>query len=174
MRGPSRRARARASSCSRRIRSTTSRTRGAFATSTCAASRSTERLTSERLSWRFTMAKKIDWMIKGPWLTTCNCVVGCPCQFNALPSHGHCRAAVGCEIEQGHFGKVRLDGVRFAGLFAWPKAIHFGGGEVQPIVDVTATAQQREAILTILKGEQTEPGATIFNVFAGTFAKMHE
>ena len=117
---------------------------------------------------------KIDWMIKGPWLTTCNCVVGCPCQFNALPSHGHCRAAVGCEIEEGHYGKVRLDGVRFAGLFAWPGAIHFGGGEGQPIVDVTATPEQRDAILTIMKGEETEPGATIFNVFAGTFAKLHD
>lgn len=117
---------------------------------------------------------KIDWMIKGPWLTTCNCVVGCPCQFNALPSHGHCRAAVGCEIEEGYFGKVRLDGVRFAGLFAWPGPIHFGGGEAQPIVDASATPEQRDAILTIMKGEQTEPGATIFNVFAGTFAKLHD
>lgn len=116
---------------------------------------------------------KIDWTIKGPWLTTCNCVVGCPCQFNALPSHGHCRAAVGCEIEEGHFGKVRLDGVRFAGMFAWPGAIHFGNGEAQPIIDQSATQPQRDAILTIMKGEETEPGATIFNVFAGTFAKVH-
>ncbi|HVJ30996.1 MAG TPA: DUF1326 domain-containing protein [Gammaproteobacteria bacterium] len=117
---------------------------------------------------------KIDWMIKGPWLTTCNCVVGCPCQFNALPSLGACRAATGCEIEEGHFGKVRLDGVRFAGMFAWPGAIHFGGGEAQSIIDERATRQQRDAILTILKGEETEPGATIFNVFAGTFAKVHD
>lgn len=117
---------------------------------------------------------KIDWMIKGPWLTTCNCIVRCPCQFNALPSHGHCRAAVGCEIEEGYFGKVRLDGVRFAGLFAWPGAIHFGGGEAQPIVDASATPEQRSAILTIMKGEETEPGATIFNVFSGTFAKLHD
>jgi len=117
---------------------------------------------------------KIDWMIKGPWLTTCNCVVGCPCQFNALPSNGHCRAAVGCEIVEGNFGKVKLDGVRFAGMFAWPGAIHFGGGEAQPIIDARATPQQRDAILTIMKGEETEPGATIFNVFASTFVKLHD
>jgi hypothetical protein len=116
---------------------------------------------------------KIDWMIKGPWLTTCNCVVGCPCQFNALPSLGHCRAAVGCEIEEGHFGNVRLDGVRFAEMFAWPGPIHFGNGEAQPIVDERATQQQRDAILTIMKGEETEPVATIFNVFAGTFVRLH-
>jgi hypothetical protein len=94
--------------------------------------------------------------------------------FNALPSNGHCRAAVGCEITKGHFGKVTLDGVRFAGLFAWPGPIHFGGGEAQPIVDASATQQQRNAVLAIMKGEETEPGATIFNVFAGTFAKLHD
>jgi len=116
---------------------------------------------------------KIDWLIKGPWLTTCNCAVGCPCQFNALPTQGHCRAAVGCEIVEGYFGNVRLEGVRFAGMFAWPGPIHFGGGEAQPIVDASATAEQRDAILTIMKGEETEPGATIFNVFAGTFVKLH-
>jgi hypothetical protein len=35
----------------------------------------------------------VDWRIKGPQLSTCNCQVGCPCQFNALPTHGDCRAA---------------------------------------------------------------------------------
>jgi len=117
---------------------------------------------------------KIDWMIKGPWLTTCNCDIGCPCQFNSLPTKGHCRAAVGCEIEEGHFGRVRLDGVRFAGIFAWPGPIHLGHGEAQPIVDRSATPEQRAAILSIMKGEETEPGATIFNVFSATIDKMHD
>ena len=122
----------------------------------------------------YDMPKKIDWMIKGPWLTTCNCVVGCPCQFNALPSHGHCRAAVGGEIEEGYFGRVRLDGVRFGGMFAWPGPIHKGGGEAQAIVDESATPEQRSAILAIMKGDETEPGATIFNVFDATIVKRHE
>ena len=116
----------------------------------------------------------IEWMIRGSWLTTCNCDVGCPCQFNALPTHGDCRAALGCEIETGHFGDVALDGVRFGGLFAWPKAIHEGHGEAQPIVDESASAEQREAVLAIMKGEHTEPGATIFNVFAATLDTLHD
>jgi hypothetical protein len=116
----------------------------------------------------------IDWMIKGPWLTTCNCDIGCPCQFNSLPTQGHCRAAVGCEIEEGFFGKVGLDGVRFAAMLGWPGPIHKGGGEAQPIVDASATTEQRAAILTIMKGDETDPGATIFNVFAATIDTMHE
>ena len=119
-------------------------------------------------------SEKIDWMIRGVWFTTCNCVVGCPCQFNQLPSHGYCRAAVGCEIEKGHFGKVKLDGVRFAGMFGFPGPIHKGGGEVQDVVDVSATPAQREAVLAIMRGEETEPGATIFNVFAPMVVKRHE
>ncbi|MBA3564399.1 MAG: DUF1326 domain-containing protein [Gammaproteobacteria bacterium] len=116
----------------------------------------------------------IDWSIRGPEVTTCNCNWGCPCQFNSLPSHGNCRAAVAMRIDEGHFGKVKLDGLRWVGLFAWPGAIHEGRGEALPIVDERADPAQREAILKILSGEETEPGATMFNVFATTFEKMHE
>ena len=45
----------------------------------------------------------VDWHIKGPELATCNCDWGCPCQFNSLPSHGDCRAAVAMRIDQGDF-----------------------------------------------------------------------
>jgi hypothetical protein len=78
------------------------------------------------------------------------------------------------EITEGHFGDVSLDGVRFAGLFAWPGPIHEGGGEAQPIVDTSASREQREAVLAIMQGQHTEPGGTIFNVFAATLDKMHE
>ncbi|MEO7386699.1 MAG: DUF1326 domain-containing protein [Gammaproteobacteria bacterium] len=116
----------------------------------------------------------IDWRIQGIDVTTCNCAWGCPCQFMSLPTHGNCLAAVGFHIDRGHFGPTSLDGLSFAGLFAWPKAIHEGNGEAQPIVDVRASAAQREAVLKIMSGEETEPGATIFNVFAATFSKVHE
>ncbi len=31
------------------------------------------------------------WEIKGREFGNCNCDYSCPCQFNALPTHGHCR-----------------------------------------------------------------------------------
>jgi hypothetical protein len=116
----------------------------------------------------------VDWSIQGPELATCNCDWGCPCQFNARPTHGNCRAAVGMRIDRGHFGDVRLDGLAWIGLFAWPGAIHEGKGEVQPIVDERADQRQREAILKILSGEETEPGATIFNVMSTVVDTVHE
>jgi hypothetical protein len=116
----------------------------------------------------------VDWEIRGPQLSTCNCDWGCPCQFNARPTHGHCRAAVGMRIDRGHFGDARLEGLHWVVLLAWPRAIHDGDGEALPIVDERADARQREAILKILAGEETEPGATIFNALAATLATVHE
>ena len=116
----------------------------------------------------------VDWRISGPELTSCNCDWGCPCQFNALPTHGHCSATVGMRIDRGHFGGTKLDGLCWAGVFRWPGPIHKGHGEVLAIVDERATPAQREAILKILTGQETEPGATIFNVFATMYEKVHD
>ena len=116
----------------------------------------------------------IQWMIKGPSVNTCNCAWGCPCQFNALPTQGHCRATVAMRIDEGHFGDVRLEGVKWLSLLAWPGPIHFGKGEVQTIIDDSADEKQREAVLSILKGDETEPGATIFNVFTAVLDTVHK
>jgi hypothetical protein len=115
----------------------------------------------------------VDWRIKGPQLSTCNCQVGCPCQFNGLPTYGDCRAAVAMRIDQGHFGDVPLDGLHWVSLVAWPGAIHEGDGQCLAVIDERADEGQRSALLTILSGDETEPGATIFNVFASTFTTVH-
>jgi hypothetical protein len=116
----------------------------------------------------------VDWEIRGPEISSCNCDWGCPCQFNSVPTHGFCRAAVAFRIDKGHFGDVVLDGLCAGGMFAWPGAIHEGSGECLPIVDSRASDAQRAALLTILSGGETEPGTTIFNVFAATYDKVHE
>ena len=116
----------------------------------------------------------VDWSIRGPQIATCNCALGCPCQFNGLPTYGDCRAAVAMRIDKGHFGAVSLDGLKWVGLFAWPRAIHEGNGEALAIIDLGATPEQRNALLTILSGQEQEPGATYFNVFASTITKMNE
>lgn len=115
-----------------------------------------------------------EWMIQGPEISNCNCNYGCPCQFNALPSEGNCRAVVGIRIDKGHHGNVRLDGLKFGAVVAWPGPIHEGKGEVLPIIDERATPEQREALLKIMTGQDTEPGATIFQVFATTYEKAHD
>jgi hypothetical protein len=116
----------------------------------------------------------VKWTVKGREFAHCNCSYGCPCQFNALPTHGFCTAVVGIDIDEGHHGETPLDGLRVAGIFAWPGPIHEGRGEAVVVIDDRATEAQREALLRILGGEDTEPGATIFNVFAATLAKVND
>jgi len=116
----------------------------------------------------------VKWEIKGREFVNCNCAYGCPCQFNALPTHGHCQAVAAYEIAEGYHGNTRLDGLRAVAVLAWPGAIHEGKGEVMIIVDERAKPEQREALLRILSGQDTEPGATIWQVFSATFEKVHE
>ena len=42
------------------------------------------------------------------------------------------------------------------------------------IIDERATEAQRGVLLRILSGQDTEPGATVFNVFASTLEKLHD
>src|SRR5215831_20331322 len=114
------------------------------------------------------------WEIQGRELINCNCSYGCPCQFNALPTYGFCEALGAFVIEKGFYGKVRLDGLRVAHAIKWPGPIHEGKGHCQPIVDSSADREQREALLKILSGQDTDPGATVFAVFATTFEKVFD
>ncbi len=112
----------------------------------------------------------VDWEIKGSKISACNCNYGCPCQFNAPPSHDKCEGVDVLEIEQGHFGDISLDGLRVGMLAGWPGAIHEGDGVGQVIIDELADEDQREAIYKIVSGEEQEP-TTAFSIYAST---MHE
>ena len=114
------------------------------------------------------------WTIHGKEFANCNCSYGCPCQFNAPPTHGNCWAVVGIQIESGHHGDVNLDGLRVAGIFKYPGAIHMGNGEAVPIVDQRANAAQRDSLLRIMSGQDTDPFATMFAVYASTLTTFHD
>lgn len=115
-----------------------------------------------------------EWVLRGPEIATCNCNYGCPCQFNSLPTTGDCKATIAMQIIEGHYGNVKLDGLKWAGIFSWPGPIHLGHGEAQLVIDERATPEQRDALLKILTGQDSEPGATAFQVFSSTLEKVHD
>lgn len=110
--------------------------------------------------------------MQGVEFINCNCAWGCPCQFNSLPTYGDCRALGFGQVEQGRYGNVPLDGLRWGVLLAWPKAIHLGNGTCQAIVDERADAGQRAALEAIIQGRDTDPGTLIWQVFATTMSKV--
>ena len=92
----------------------------------------------------------MKWRITGEEIANCNCAWGCPCQFNALPTYGY-------------YGDTQLDGVRFAGIYWWPGAVHEGNGIRQMIIDEQATPEQRVALIAIESGKV---GGGYFEIFA--------
>ena len=64
----------------------------------------------------------IEWEVQAKEFVNCNCAYGCPCQFNALPTHGNCQAIAAYDISKGQYGDVKLNGLKVVGIFSWPGA----------------------------------------------------
>jgi hypothetical protein len=93
------------------------------------------------------------WTYQAELIAACNCEWGCPCNFNAKPSHGFCEGAYGIRIIRGVCGDTRLDGLCFAYGVKVPGAVHEGGGTARVWIDETASAEQRNAIDSIVHGK---------------------
>ncbi|MBI3647566.1 MAG: DUF1326 domain-containing protein [Actinobacteria bacterium] len=92
------------------------------------------------------------WRLEGAILGACNCDWGCPCNFDAPPTYGHCEGVYVLGIREGHFGEVDLGGVNFAWPGHSPGPIHEGGGSEFLILDERDTAEQHEAIRRLWRG----------------------
>ena len=106
------------------------------------------------------------WELHGMEFGNCNCSYGCPCQFNALPDKGYCQAIGFFRIDKGHFAGASLDGLNMAIAVKWPGAVHEGRGTLQPIIDERANEAQRQGMLSILTGKETDPFSTFWAVYA--------
>lgn len=102
------------------------------------------------------------------YIQSCNCDWGCPCNFNAPPTHGNCEALVAYRIKKGKFGDTNLDGVIFAEGFWWPKAIHEGNGIGALYVNEDTSPGQRKAVEAIFSGKH---GGAGFEIFPKTLRK---
>ena len=102
------------------------------------------------------------WKIKGQWLKNCNCDFGCPCDFNAKPTRGDCEGMLAMKIEDGYFKDISLSGLHWAAMYRWPGALHEGNGTMLPIIDEKADENQRNALLTILSGQEQEKTTMYF------------
>lgn len=115
----------------------------------------------------------LNWRLEGEWMKNCNCAFGCPCDFNAKPTQGHCEGLLGMRITNGHVEDVKLDGLSFFVMVRFPGALHEGNGEIQAIIDERASPEQREALFKILSGHNSAEG-TLFHIVSLIVTKMHD
>ncbi|HEY0846360.1 MAG TPA: DUF1326 domain-containing protein [Noviherbaspirillum sp.] len=116
---------------------------------------------------------RADWRLEGEWIKNCICAWGCPCDFNARPTHGECKGFAGMHIVKGHFEQTRLDDLSFFAVVHFPGALHEGNGQLQPIIDEKANPEQRNALLEIMSGKHSAEG-TLFHIFSLIITKVHD
>jgi hypothetical protein len=116
--------------------------------------------------------KKPSWKVNAYFLDACNCDWGCPCQFNAKPTHGNCEGVAGYHIVTGRYGTdVRLDGLNMALIASWPGPLHEGHGKASYYIDSRADEKQFEALSNIITGRA---GGGPFAVYASIIEEIQE
>lgn len=112
-----------------------------------------------------------DWYIEGPYVKSCSCDPGCPCDFNQRPTHGVCEGIAAMRIDRGHFDDVDLSGLAWGVVYHWPGPLWEGEGHIQAVLDPRADVRQADAILEILSGKH---GGTFFQVIDFIAPHKHE
>ena len=101
--------------------------------------------------------KQPKWEIHAYFLDACNCDWGCPCQFNAKPTHGNCEGVAGYHIANGSYdssSRIKLDGFNMALIASWPGPIHEGHGKASYYIDNRTNEEQFEALSNIITGNK--------------------
>jgi hypothetical protein len=91
--------------------------------------------------------------VRAQSVEVCNCAHGCNCYLGGTPNSGICEFIIGYEIQEGRLGDVDLRGVRAVVAAKYPNAIHEGHGHVVLFVDQGASADQVNALVSILSGQ---------------------
>jgi len=89
------------------------------------------------------LTQKTAWSIKADYVDSCSCQPTCPCFFGSAPTLKHCEGATLIEIESGHYGDVRLDGIAVL-------AVYRGGTWIKFYVTDEADEAQTEAAVKLL------------------------
>lgn len=86
---------------------------------------------------------KAEWSIRAKYTDACSCAPSCPCLFGSEATLGYCEGITLVEIETGHYGDVKLDGVKVL-------AVYRGGTWIKFYVGDEADEAQTEAAVTLL------------------------
>jgi hypothetical protein len=100
-------------------------------------------------------AEEPAWSLEGKEISADSCDVGCPCPLGLVPTHGHCDFVALSQVNNGRYGDVKLDGVKFAiaGSFTqktigeMPKKTF-----VAYYIDSGASTEQKEALRKLFSG----------------------
>jgi hypothetical protein len=92
-----------------------------------------------------------DFEVRGVGFTQCQCTAyACPCRSNGHPTHGGCDAADFAYIQRGHYGTVKLDGLKAVAIGDLIDVKQERTGAIV-YFDQKSTPAQREAFLAMFQ-----------------------
>ena len=100
-------------------------------------------------------AEEPAWSIEAKEISADSCDPHCPCPLGLAPTHGHCDFVALWQVEKGHYGDVKLDGVKFGNAGSFTQKVV---GEpvkhtfVAYYIDSGASADQKEALRKLFTG----------------------
>jgi CheY-like chemotaxis protein len=124
---------------------------------------------SGKLARRISNDVSAPWKLVGKVIEACSCDTDCPCKFNEPPTTGKCEGGWTWHIEDGAYGRVRLDGLNFSVYAKWPGAVYDGNGEAVVFIDDRADNSQWLAITDLVGGRGGGP----WGVLAPTWCNVH-
>jgi hypothetical protein len=104
--------------------------------------------------------EQMAWRIAGDYFENCSCNVLCPCITSSLQEpadYDRCRVPLVCQIREGSFDDVSLDGLCFIVVADTPAVMGEGNWRVGVYIDERADERQTDALGTILSGEAGGP-----------------
>ncbi|MEO0621242.1 MAG: DUF1326 domain-containing protein [Pseudomonadota bacterium] len=96
------------------------------------------------------------WSIRGELILNCNCTVFCPCVVSLgkhPPTEGHCQAWLGVRIDEGRYGRAKLDGLNVGMVLDIPGEMGRGNWTVGTYIDERAGKTAYEGLDKIFRGE---------------------
>ena len=98
----------------------------------------------------------IQWQIRGEYMESCNCDYLCPCIYTnpqGRATHEHCYSLQLYRIDEGKYGALSLDGLKFALVIRSGRVMSEGGWVFACVVDEAADEPRRKALGAIASGE---------------------
>jgi len=99
------------------------------------------------------------WHLKGTVTLACNCDYGCPCNFNARPTQGHCEGEWTWHVAEGRYADTPLDGLHFTScLLRAPSQEDLGPAAVQVRSGATLLKLSRHGSRVIMRVSRAHGG----------------
>ncbi len=112
------------------------------------------------------------WTMRGEYMESCNCDYLCPCIYTnpqGAATHDHCIAVMVFRVDEGSYGGISLDGLKFALVIRSGRIMADGDWVFAGVVDAAADPAQRQALTTIVGGDAGGPPAFIRQNLVGDY-----